>query len=344
MNILVIASFIALSGWAIYNTACFLVDGMGVMNSQKQSHFNTTLFNYLWIFSIVAIIAGSVIHFYLTKKLIQPLKRLTESTKSMKQGQYPDPIEVTSEDETGQLISHFNDLIKQLKDNQQYRKKLVSDLSHEFRTPLSNLNGYLNALKNGVVAGDPKLYESLLEESRRLTNMVEQLEQLKEWDNLSHQLLSEKELVDMALLIKQSAEMFGLRLEKADILMDVQADHGEVVVYNGGIAQVVRNLIENAVQYYWGTDPIIIKGEKLESNYLISVSGPGQPIPLEEQDKIFDRFYRIDQSRNRETGGTGLGLAITKEIVERHFGKVVIRSNGNYHTFWVSLPLQRTNN
>lgn len=339
LNIVVVTTFIVLSSWAIYNTACFLVDGMASMNGQKQNQFNSTLFQYLWIFSIITIVTGSVIHFYLTKKLIQPLRILTESTKSMKQGQYPNPIEITSDDETGQLIGHFNELVTQLKDNQQFRQKLVSDLSHEFRTPLSNLNGYLNALKNGVIEGNPKLYESLLEESNRLTDMVVQLEQLKEWDNLAHQSLAEKEFVDIAVLIKQSVEMFRWLLKKEDITVEVQTEPEQIIVYNGGMQQVVRNLIENAIRYYQGTDPITITGEKLESEYRILVAGPGQPIPLEDQEKIFERFYRIDQSRNRDTGGTGLGLAITKEIVEHHKGKVGIQSNGNYHTFWVTLPL-----
>lgn len=312
---------------------------MAPMNGQKQNQFSATLFQYLWIFSITTIVTGSVIHFYLTKKLIRPLRRLTESTKSMKQGQYPDPIEVISEDETGQLIGHFNELIKQLKDNQQYRQKLVLDLSHEFRTPLSNLNGYLNALKNGVIEGDPKLYASLLEESNRLTGMVVQLEQLKEWDNLAHQSFSEKESVDVAMLINQSVEMFRWLLKKEDISVDVHTEPEEIVVYNGAIQQVARNLIENAIRYYQGTDSITITGGKLGSEYRISVAGPGQPIPAEDQDKIFERFYRIEKSRNRETGGTGLGLAITKEIVEHHNGKVGVQSNGNYHTFWVTLPL-----
>ncbi|UOQ94726.1 ATP-binding protein [Halobacillus shinanisalinarum] len=342
LNIAVISAFIVLSSWAIYNTACFLVDGMATMNEYKQSQFNSTLSHYLWIFSLIAIVSGSMIHFYLTKKLIRPLRELIESTKSMKRGHYPSPIESKSEDETGQLIVQFNGLVQQLQNNQQHRQKLVSDLSHEFRTPLSNLNGYLSALKNGVIEGDQHLYQSLYEESKRLTKMLEQLEQLKEWDYVSAQTFSKKEAVDMALLIDQSVEMFRWSLKTARISVDVQADHEMVSVYNEGIPQVVSNLLDNAIRYYWGTGPILIKGESLESEYKVSVTGPGQPIPTVKQEKIFERFYRIDSSRNRETGGTGLGLAITKEIVEHHNGRVGIRSQGNHHTFWFTLPLSGT--
>ncbi|WP_106497982.1 sensor histidine kinase [Lentibacillus sp. Marseille-P4043] len=338
-NIIIIASFIALSSWAIYNTACFLADGMGTMDSQKQGQFDATLFQYLWVFSISAIVIGSLIHFYFTKKLIHPIRELIESTKQMKQGQYPNPLVVNSDDETGQLINHFNDLVEQLKNNQQYRQKLVSDLSHELRTPLSNLNGYLNALKSGVISGDKQLYQSLHEELKRLISLVEQFEQLKEWDYLSKQTFSQKEPLDMVMLVEQTVEMFHWSLRSAGIEVKVQTKSGVVNVYDGGIPQVISNLIDNAIRYYQGIEPIIVTGENLSTEYKVSVSGPGQIIPLSEQSRIFERFYRVDPSRARDTGGTGLGLAISKEIVDHHNGQIGIRSNGTYHTFWFTLPL-----
>ncbi|MDC3424348.1 ATP-binding protein [Aquibacillus sp. 3ASR75-11] len=311
------------------------------MDAQKQDQFNATLFEYLWIFSLTAIITGSIINFYLTRKLVRPLRELIKSTKRMRQGHYPKPIKVTSRDETGQLIGHFNELVQQLKINQQYKQKLVSDLSHEFRTPLSNLNGYLSALKNGVIAGDPKLFHSLYEESNRLTTMVQQLEQLKEWDYVSKQSFAEKEYVDMALLIEQSVEMFRWSLNKTGITVEMQVERGIANVNNGGITQVVSNLIENAIRYYQGSGPISIKGECKDTVYKVSVIGQGQAIPETEQENIFERFYRTDTSRNRKTGGSGLGLAISREIVKHHNGRIGINSTGYYHTFWFTLPFRR---
>ncbi|MDY0406482.1 ATP-binding protein [Virgibacillus sp. 179-BFC.A HS] len=338
-NIVVIAFFIILSTWAIYNTACFLADGMGLMTPNKQGQFNSTLFQYLWIFSVSAIVIGSFIHFYVTKKLIRPLRKLIESTKRMKQGDYPDPIEEKFPDETGQLIGHFNDLIQQLKDNQAHRQKLVSDLSHELRTPLSNLNGYLSALKSGVITGDLQLYQSLYEEVSKLTNMVEQLDQLKEWDYVSKQRFLEKESIDIVQLIEQAVRMFQWSLKRAGIQCEIQMEPGTVTVNREAISQVISNLLDNAIRYYQGEGPIAVKGKRLESVYEFTITGPGKKIPEAEQAKIFERFYRLDPSRARATGGTGLGLAISKEIVEQHQGKIGIRSTGEVHTFWFSLPV-----
>src|SRR5699024_633903 len=128
MNIIVIIAFVMFSSWAIYNAACMIADGIFSMNVQKQTQFRATLFQYLWIFSVTAVIIGSLIHFYLTRKMMQPLKELIQFTKKMKQGEYSSPIHGTEDGEIGELINHFNDLAQQLESNEQHRKKLVSDL------------------------------------------------------------------------------------------------------------------------------------------------------------------------------------------------------------------------
>lgn len=339
INIIIVSLFIVLSGLSIYNTACSLVEGMGTTNEANQKQFDSTLYYYLWIFSFIAIIIGSIIHYYLTKKTIRPLKRLTESTKSMKEGNYPKPLEVTTNDEIGQLTSHFNGLIQQLKNNHEHRQKLVTDLSHELRTPLSNLNGYLYALKNGVIEGEEELYQSLYEESERLTKMVTQLEILKEWDYISEQSFFEKETIDVHVLINQSVKMFYWQLENKSIPVDIDIEPAEIKIYKERILQAIGNLIDNAIQYYEGKEPLVIKGRKLENEYCISIIGSSQEIPIDNKDKIFERFYRMDKSRSRKTGGAGLGLSITKEIIAQHHGKIGYKSNGDKNTFWFRLPL-----
>ncbi|WP_047986447.1 sensor histidine kinase [Ornithinibacillus californiensis] len=339
INIVVITAFVGLSSWAIYNTACVLADGLVSMSSQKQDQFEATLFQYLWIFSVSTIIIGSLTHFYLTKKLIHPLRELIYSTKKMKQGEYPKPIVVKPEGEIGELVSHFNDLVKQLEDNELQRQKLVSDLSHEFRTPLSNLNGYLRALQTGVVEGNEKLYQSLYEESKRLIHLVEQMEQLKEWDHVSTQNFTEKSVVNIKKLVSQSVEMFRWALEQSNVKVHTDVENNDVLVNSGAITQVISNFIDNAIRYYEGTGPILIKGENYRSTYKLTVTGPGKPIPSEEQGKIFERFYRIDHSRSRELGGSGLGLAISKEIIEHHGGAIGVNTDDNVHSFWFQLPV-----
>ncbi|WP_040981300.1 sensor histidine kinase [Oceanobacillus jeddahense] len=339
INIIVIVAFVMLSSWAIYNTACTLADGLTSMTAQKQNQFQATLFQYLWIFSISAVILGSLIHFYLTKKMIQPLKELIQSTKEMKQGKYPSSIHVKGDSEVVELIHHFNDLVQKLETNEQQRKNLVSDLSHEFRTPLTNLNGYLLALQNGVMEGDEKLYQSLYTESSKLTQLVEQMEQLKEWDDMQTYSFNEKEPIDMQEFIERSIEIFQWSLEKKQIKLEVDIQPGVAIINRTNISQVISNLMDNAIRYYDGVEPIIVKGEKLLNEYKVSITGPGRSISEKDKERIFERFYRIENSRSREFGGSGLGLAISKEIIERHYGKIGVNSGEHMHTFWFVIPL-----
>lgn len=337
LNTIAFAAVIIISGFTIYNAACALVSGME-SDVQRQNQFNAALFQFLWIFSALTIIIGSLLHFYFTKKLMGPLKELIESTKAMKDGRYPKTIQNGSDGEIGELTGHFNELVQQLKSKEQSRQKVVSDLSHEFRTPLSNLNGYMNALSNGVIEGDAALFKSLHGEAKRLTSMVEQLEQLKEWDLAAAAPLVETKQEEMSQLIRQTVEMFQWR---KDITVQIEAASGIVGVYNGGIQQVLSNMIENAVRYYQGTKPIQIIGEISGSNYCVSIISEGQKIPETDREKIFERFYRSDSSRNRDTGGSGLGLAISKEIIEFHKGEIGLNFIKGRYAFWFKVPLDK---
>lgn len=339
LNTLIIIAATAISGWAIYSTACFLAAGMANMDAQRQQQFNSTLLNYLWVFLIMAVSIGSLLHFYLTKRLIQPVRRLIQSTEQLKRGYYPEPVEVYKKDEIGQLVVQYNELIEQLQTNEQQRKKLVSDLSHEIRTPLSNLNGYLLALKDGDITGDQVLFSSLHKESERLSQMVEQLDQLKEWDHLSSRSTVEKETIEIADVLHQCATMFEWTLNQNNIELQIEAESSDVTVHVEGIQQALSNLIGNAIRYYEGVGVIVLKGKRVGSDYRVSVTGPGKPIPGNERKNIFKRFYRLDSSRSRDTGGSGLGLAITKEIVGRHHGEIGLETTFNSNTFWFVLPL-----
>lgn len=330
---------VAFSGWSIYHTACFLAAGVGNFDVRGQQQFKAMLLNYIWIFMVLAAVLGSLFHFYVMKRLIQPIRKLIASTKQLKSGHYPEPVQIRRTDEVGQLVGQYNSLLEQLQRNEEHRKKLVHDLSHEIRTPLSNLKGYLQALKDGAIEGEPTLYEALYSESARLTEMVEQLEHLKEWDYVSAQTLVEKNPYEIKELLGQCVAMFNRRLEAENIQVQLEAERCEVMLHIEGFQQVMSNLLDNAIRYYEGTKPIVLTGKQKEGSYMISITGPSQIIPKDEREAVFRRFYRLDASRSRMTGGSGLGLAISKEVIERHQGEIGVREKNNQNEFWFSLPL-----
>lgn len=326
------------SSWAIYNTACLLADGLFSMNNNKQTQFRATLFQYLWIISITAVISGSIIHYYLTRKVTRPLKDLIRFTKNMKQGVYSSPAPLKIKGEIGELATHFHDLAQQLESDDCHRRKLVSDLSHEFRTPLTNLNGYLRALQSGDMQGDVRLFQSLYAESTKLIQLVEHMEQLKEWDHITTRTFEKKETVNMEEFIRTSVEIFQRSSEQKDIELKMNIQSGIVLLNRTSISQVISNLMDNAIRYYEGTEPIRIIGENIRNGYSVSITGPGRMMKPSDIEKLFERFYRTEHSRSRELGGSGLGLAISKEIIERHYGTIAVESDGSMHTFWFTLP------
>ncbi|MFD1039996.1 sensor histidine kinase [Virgibacillus byunsanensis] len=340
LNSLIITVAITVCSWAIYNVACFLVEGMGNFDVQRQQQFNATLFNYLWIFITISVIAGSLLHFYLIKRLIKPIRNLTKSTEQMKRGDYPNPVPVSGQDEIGQLVEQYNSLIQQLQLNDQHREKLVSDLSHEFRTPLANLKGYLHALKQGDVKGNETLYQSLYQESERLMLMVEQLEQLKEWNYVSSQSITKRQIVQITEVVDQCVAMFEWTLKKAQIPIQVDADPSELPLHVEGVQQVISNLLDNAIRYDQSNSPIVVKGERIQDSYRISIAGFSELIPETDKENIFKRFYRVESSRSRDKGGSGLGLAIAKEIVDRHNGMIGVDTDHGKNVFWFTLPIE----
>ncbi|WP_228547472.1 sensor histidine kinase [Filobacillus milosensis] len=341
LNVVIITLAIVLSSFAIYQTACLLVDSLGNLNDESQQRFESLLFQYLIMFSLLTIIIGSVLHFYLTRNIIHPIREVIQSTKSLKTGEYPNPVNYTSSNEIGELVHHYNELVEQLKSSNHIRRKMVSDLSHEIRTPISNLNGYLYALKNGDIKQEYEVFNSLYEESQRLKLLIENLDQLKEWDYLKTQKVTIKNPVNIQELINQCVSLFMWKFDQRGISLNINVQQVKINVQKEGIQQVIFNLLENALHYHAGDSPVTISGIKNDKCYEVSITSEGNPIPHEEHSKIFDRFYRLDQNKSMNNRGSGLGLAIVKEIVNQHHGTIGVKTTDQTNQFWFELPIKK---
>ncbi|HLR54837.1 MAG TPA: ATP-binding protein [Pseudogracilibacillus sp.] len=338
VNFLVITIAIIVSGWAIYHTACFLVDGMGNFTGAGQEQFNATLFQYLILFGGIGLFIGILVQFYFTKKLLKPIEALVQSTKMLQQGIYPSPIPTEGDDEIAELTKQYNELLAQLQRNEAYRNKLVEDVSHELRTPISNLTGYMHALKSGVMQGNPELFAALYEQTKRLTDLVEQIEHLNEWDtdHISH---LKKERLSITHVMQQCVEIFRLQLEENAIDLKMEMEETSLWIHQDGIQQVFTNLLDNAIRYYEEEAVIYVRGQKQPNYYQISIATRGAPIEDEKQSLIFERFYRLEESRDRKTGGSGLGLAIAKEVMDNHDGTIYVESQNGFNTFTLQFPI-----
>lgn len=215
---------------------------------------------------------------------------------------------------------------------------LVVDTAHELRAPLSNLKGYLEAIRDGVVKPDTAIMESLYEEVMLLSQLVDDLQELVIAEAGELRLTRRNE--DMEKVINQAlAAMQGQAIKKGICLLsDLPRPLPVCHIDARRISQVLHNIIDNAIAYTPGPGVITVSARRQGKRVEISVTDTGEGIPAEELPNIFERFYRVNKSRPRVSGGYGLGLAIAKRLVEAHGGKINAESElgkGSRFTFTV---------
>ncbi|MDM5317875.1 HAMP domain-containing protein [Fictibacillus sp. b24] len=330
INAMALGAVVLWSGSAIKDYACLLVNDYEI----NGPILNSELHIYFLQISIIAFSIVFLLYFLFLKRLIDPLKNLTQHAAFIKKGVFPEPLPVTSQDELGKLSEAFNNMAQTLKKNDEKRDQMLKDISHELRTPLTNLNGYLEGLQTGIIEPTPALYGILLKESKRLTRMAEQINQLEGWTNF-HQ---ESQMLPVQKVIEDALDSFNLSFEKAGISVDSNIEKGNVYASEDALKQVMSIMLENVCFYDEGSWVKII-GAVRGKMYRIEWHNKGQFIDPDHSEKVFERFYRADFSRTLKTGGSGLGLSIAKEIITMAGGRIGLQTDGTEHCFWAEIPL-----
>ncbi len=282
----------------------------------------------------VAILLGIIV----SSRIIGPIRAITEASKEMEEGDLEQRVEVGSNDEIGELADSFNSMASNLSEQEKLRQNMVSDISHELRSPLSNIRGYLEGLKDGVLEPDKEVFDSLYQESRLLERLVEDLHDLSMAE--AGRLDLDKQKVSLEDLINEAVDSVRKSAEKKDL--DLKIDIRDSLVAEldpERVGEVLRNLLSNAIRHSEEGKQVVVKARDEGEDLVVSVEDSGEGIPEEDIPHVFDRFYRVDKSRNRSTGGSGLGLTIAREIVEAHGGEIWVESvEGEGSTFSLSLP------
>ena len=287
--------------------------------------------------SLVAVIASIGLAIVLARMLANPLAEVGAAARRIADGDYAARVPRDGPEEIASLADSFNQMAASLERQEAMRRDFIANAAHELRTPLTNLQGYLEALRDGVITADRATYESLHEEADRLVRLSRSLDALAEGDAGA----SPPQLVDLDLaatigaaleLAAPAIERAGLGLE-ADVppTLPARADPDR-------LAQVLANLLSNAVRYTPAGGVVTVRAERRPGDVLISVANTGEGIPPEDLDRVFERFYRVEKSRDRARGGAGIGLAIVKQLVEQAGGRVGAESRDGLTRFWFSLP------
>jgi signal transduction histidine kinase len=276
----------------------------------------------------------------LSRRILQPVEALTEAAQRMEKGDLSQRVTVSTRDEIGELGHAFNSMADGLARMEQLRRNMTSDIAHELRTPLSNIRGYLEALQDGVTQPSPEVISSLHDEAMLLTRLVNDLQELALAEAGQLKLVLQPTAVEQVVSQVVSAMQPTAASKGLTLQTDVQADLPPVMADAGRVAQVLQNLVHNAMTHTPAGGQITVTATSDAMQILTSVRDTGIGIAPEHLPHVFDRFYRVDQSRTRATGGAGLGLTIVKQLVEAHGGRVWAESTpGLGSTFSFTLPV-----
>lgn len=303
----------ATSGTHTFYYAERLQNGNVLRIGRDSVSVNRIMVNTLVIVLVIALCILFVcmgISHYLTKKLVEPIEKLATN------------IMLVDENNVYEEIRPFVNTIKEqhvnIINNAQLRQEFTANVSHELKTPLTAISGYAELIGNGMTGKEDTIRFSneIHSNANRLLSLINDIIKLSELDEADHQM--EMERIDLYKLAENCVQMMQVTAEKQGIRLILQGESTMVMANKGLMDEVFYNLCSNAIRYNKpGGSVTVTVGTKDEHPFL-SVADTGIGIPKECQERVFERFYRVDKSRSKSTGGTGLGLAIVKHIVAQH--------------------------
>jgi signal transduction histidine kinase len=296
----------------------------GVDIASLQLVYNSLGRFFLWG-GLVAVAIALLLTFFLSRRILSPVKALTSAAERVGHGDFSQRIKTKDKGEMGELARAFNSMSDDLERAEKLRQNVVADIAHELRTPLSNVQGYLEALRDGVIEPNAETLSSLSEEATLLSRLVDDLQELSLAE--AGELKLDYQAEDIAELIKLTVVAMQAQAKAKGVSVSVdlpELPRGHID--SRRISQVLRNLLENAVAHTAKGGSITVIAQQKDKWVEISVTDNGEGIPAKDLPNIFERLYRVDKSRTRATGGSGLGLTIAKRLVEAHGGSISAQS------------------
>lgn len=267
-----------------------------------------------------------------SKKLTNPIKKLASAAKAISEGNLKSRVKISGSDEISRLSETFNRMSQNLEIQESLRKKLISNVTHEVRTPIGAIRGELEGMMDGLIPTDKEQLQSLYEETGRLKNILEGIEELTQAE--ASALTLRKQAIEFKPYLKNIIERFSKPFHDKGVAIELQCDDELMIDADPDrLSQIVINLLSNALKATGAGGRVWIKGGKKDKEVFIEVEDTGCGIKQEDLPFIFERFYKASE------GGLGLGLTIVKELVEAHEGRIEARSEcGKGSTFTVYIP------
>ncbi|MCP4358882.1 MAG: HAMP domain-containing protein [Chloroflexi bacterium] len=316
-----------------------------VERQQFRTNFVQRVNQTLLLAAVAAVTVSLLLGIILSRSLTRPLQELTNATQKVAQGDLSQQVPVRSEDELGRLAASFNQMSYQLAHSQGLRRQMTADIAHDLRTPLAIILGHTEALRDGVLPPEQQTFEIIYDEAQRLNRLVEDLRTLSLAEagklHMTMRLISPKMLLERAYLAhmpRAQEKQIALELHSSAELASIEVDPDRM-------AQVLDNLLSNALQYTPENGRVTLSATQTDKSVSLTVQDSGPGMTAEELAHVFDRFYRGDSARQRQPdGGSGLGLAIARSLVRAQNGRVTVRSEPDQGAvFVVEFPVGNEN-
>jgi two-component system sensor histidine kinase BaeS len=309
--------------------------------NQAGQAFLERINQVLLLSAIGATVVGLLLGVVLARTFTRPLREMIAATRAVADGDLEQRVAVRSGDELGKLAVAFNQMNDRLAHARDLRRQMTADIAHELRTPISVILGHAEAVHDGVMSPSTELFDIIHDEASRLSRLVEELRTLSLAEAgelvLTRQTISPKALLENAIAAHlPNAQQRGITLN-----LEIEPDLTQINVDPDRMAQVLSNVLSNALRYTPQGGYINLCAKRFADGVELRIQDSGPGIDPEELERIFDRFYRSDKSRQRDESGSGLGLAIAKSIVEGHNGRIWAESEpGQGVTIVIALPVQ----
>lgn len=287
---------------------------------------------------LISSIMGTIVILIAVRSIVKPIKRLSTASKEVAKGNFDIEVAIKSSDEIGELTSDFNLMTKELKNIDFLRKDFVSNVSHEFKTPITAIKGFAKLIRDGELADDQlsEYSEIIVDESERLSLLSSNLLKLSELD--SKMIREQATVFSLDEQIRKTILILEVQWAKKEIEFDIELNETKITGDEHLLQEVWLNLIQNSIKFSNQKGVIKISLYKNVDMVKVEIVDNGIGIAYEDKEHIFERFYKGDKSRSKE--GNGLGLVIVKKIVELSCGKIEFESElSQGSTFIVELPL-----
>ncbi len=296
---------------------------------------------FLWA-GVAAVFLALIASLAFSRQVVRPLQAISDASLRIADGHYEERVREDWDDEFGQLAHSFNQMAEKLEQVEARRLQLIGDVSHELRTPLTAIKGSMEGLIDGVLPSTSETFEQIHQETDRLNRIVDDLQELSRVEAGAIEIKPGK--VKLTDLTQTSIRMMERQFADKGISLttSLPANLKPILADEGRTLQVLINLLGNALRYTPSGGRVVLSAEVHAKEMWISVRDNGLGIPLEHLPHLFDRFYRVDKSRSRQSGGgSGIGLTIAKHLVEAQGGRIWADSEGEGRgsVFTFTLPL-----